>query len=78
MGDMEVGSLPYYLMMALLLLGGAFTLVCAVKDYDWFMEHRKAHFFVAIFGRRGARVIYGVLGAALFFGGLLFVVPLFA
>ena len=78
MEDLEVGSLPYYLITALLLLGGIFTIVCVVKDYDWFMEHRKARFFVSIFGRTGTRVIYGILGGAMFIGGLLFIVPLFA
>ena len=43
-------------------LAGLFAIFCAWKDYDWFMEHRKARFFVAIFGRDGARIFYGILG----------------
>ncbi len=59
-----------------MLLAGIFTVVCASKDYDWFMNHRKARLFVAMFGRGGARVFYVGLGMSLivlsaftFFGG---------
>ncbi len=48
-----------------MLLAGVFTIVCASKDYDWFMNHRKAKLFVAMFGRGGARVFYVGLGTAL-------------
>ncbi|GDX80942.1 hypothetical protein LBMAG42_27530 [Deltaproteobacteria bacterium] len=48
-----------------MLLAGLFTLVCASRDYDWFMNHRKARLFVSIFGRTGARIFYMGLGVAL-------------
>jgi len=44
------------------ILGGVFSIVCAVRDYDWFMNHPKAWLFVKLFGRNGARVFYVVLG----------------
>jgi hypothetical protein len=47
----------------LAIAAGFFTLFCAGMDYEWFMSHRKARFFVNIFGRRGARIFYGLLGA---------------
>lgn len=52
-------------MPALLLLAGIFSIVCAWKDYDWFMEHKKAKFMARILGRKGARIFYIVLGTAL-------------
>jgi len=56
--------------------GGVFTIWCAYKDYDWFMNNHKAWFFVKMFGRNGARIYYMGLGvfivlcavAMLFFG----------
>ncbi|MEM9534084.1 MAG: immunity 17 family protein [Cyanobacteria bacterium P01_E01_bin.45] len=50
---------------------GAFTLCGAVMDWDWFMNSRRARFFVKVFGRAGARVVYGLLGAAFVTFGLL-------
>ena len=47
------------------ILAGLFTIFCAAKDFDWFMNHHKARFFVNIFGRDGARVFYGILGVIL-------------
>ncbi len=50
---------------------GAFALSGAGFDWDWFMENRKARFFVSIFGRTGARVFYALLGAGLVVLGVL-------
>ncbi len=51
---------------------GLFSAVCAAFDFEWFMNHRKARFFVKILGRTGARIFYIVLGAAiLVLGGLI-------
>jgi len=44
---------------------GAFSIAGAVADWDWFMNHRKARFFVNVLGRDGARVFYGLLGTAI-------------
>lgn len=71
----ETGT-AYYLIAALLFFGGAFCAFSAFKNYDWFMEHRKAWLFVKLFGRSGARAIYIVLGLAMMAGGILFTVPL--
>ncbi|CAG0980261.1 hypothetical protein PLCT2_01864 [Planctomycetaceae bacterium] len=43
-------------------LAGLFSIICAAADFDWFMENRKAQFFVTVFGRNGARVFYVCLG----------------
>lgn len=50
---------------------GVFSLCGAVLDWDWFMNSRKARFFVSVFGRDGARVFYGLMGAALVVLGVL-------
>lgn len=53
--------------------GGAFAICGAVFDWEWFMNHRKAQFFVRLFGRPATRVFYGLLGTALVVLGLLMV-----
>jgi len=59
---------PYGIIVILI---GGFCLAAAVADWDWFMNHYKARFFVKILGRTGARVFYGILGAALSIIGIL-------
>jgi hypothetical protein len=50
---------------------GIFSVFCSIKDYDWFMEHRKARLLVKLLKRNGARIFYTVLGTGLIvFGGL--------
>ncbi len=49
----------------LFLFGGLFSIAGAAADWDWFMNHRKAQFFVSLFGRNGARVFYMLLGLVL-------------
>lgn len=51
-------------------LSGIFVLVAVISDWNWFFEHPKAKFFVDAFGRKGARIFYGVLGCALLLIGL--------
>ena len=55
----------------LLMACGAFATCGAVGDWDWFMNHRKARFFVRFLGRPGTRVFYGMLGAGLVTVGVL-------
>ncbi|RIK81761.1 MAG: hypothetical protein DCC68_08040 [Planctomycetota bacterium] len=50
---------------------GIFSICGAVFDWDWFINSRKAQFFVAMFGRNGARIFYGILGAAIVILGTL-------
>lgn len=47
------------------LIIGLFFIVCAVMNFDWLMEHRKARFFIKAFGRTGTRIFYAVLGIAI-------------
>ncbi|MBI1345223.1 hypothetical protein GC163_02925 [bacterium] len=55
----------------ILVAGGAFSIAGAACDWEWFMNHHKTQFFVAILGRTGARIFYGILGAALAVFGIL-------
>lgn len=55
---------------------GVFTICGAACDWDWFMGSRKARFFVAMLGRNGARVFYGLLGIAIILIGLAMAVGL--
>ena len=66
----EKNTLAMVLVPLLLLAIGLFCLICAWKDYDWFMEHRKAKALTGLFGRKGARWFYIVLGAVLTLAGL--------
>jgi hypothetical protein len=50
---------------------GIFSVCGAVFDWDWFLNSRKAEFFVSMFGRSGARIFYVVLGLFLVIMGLL-------
>ncbi len=44
---------------------GVLAMCGAALDWDWFMNARKVRAFVALLGRSGARVFYGLLGATL-------------
>ena len=50
---------------AVLFAVGLFSITCAVMDWDFFMNSRRARLFVAIFGRTGARIFYVILGLAI-------------
>jgi drug/metabolite transporter superfamily protein YnfA len=47
----------------LFVAAGLFAVAGGVFDWDWFMESRKARFFVTIFGRTSVRIFYVLLGA---------------
>ncbi len=52
--------------MGFVMIGvGAFSASCAVANFDWFMNHRKARFIARIFGKNGARIFYVLLGVGL-------------
>lgn len=51
---------------------GIFSICGAIFDWDWFMNKRKARFFVTAFARTGARIFYPLLGSGLIVLGILF------
>ena len=55
-----MGSVYGWLFMAV----GAFTILGAAANWEWFMNGRRAQFFLWLFGRDGARVVYFLLGLA--------------
>jgi hypothetical protein len=55
----------------ILVAAGIFSICGAALDWDFFINSRKARFFVAVFGRTGARIFYGVLGLVIVFMGAL-------
>ena len=59
-----------YGLALLVLAGGLFSTVCAAKDYDWFMESRKAKRLTGIIGRQAARIFYMFLGACMALAGI--------
>ena len=59
------------LLKTALVAGGIFAIAGAAFNWEWFMTARKARFIVAIAGRTGARIFYGVLGIALSVAGVL-------
>lgn len=50
---------------------GAFSMLGAICNWDWFMNARKAKFMVNILTRDGARIFYGILGLGLVVLGVL-------
>lgn len=54
-------------LVIVLLIGfaGSLSLLGGLLDWNWFMQSRRAAFFVKILGRTGARVVYIIIGAAL-------------
>lgn len=62
---MDYGGIIFFLV-------GAFAFVCSYKEYEWFMNHRKARFLIKILGDRDrARKFYMGLGAVIMAVGLL-------
>lgn len=54
-----------------LVAAGLFSICGAAFDWDWFINSRKAQLFVALFGRNGARIFYGILGTVIVIMGAL-------
>ena len=50
---------------------GAFSMLGAICNWDWFMNARKARFMVKILTRNGARLFYGILGVGFAVPGVL-------
>ena len=50
---------------------GAFSMLGAICNWEWFMNARKARFVVKILTRDGARIFYGALGLAIAVLGVL-------
>ena len=54
-----------YFILAIFITLGAFSLVAAIFNFDWYFETSGATTFVNKFGRKGARIFDALLGLAL-------------
>ncbi len=54
-----------YLFAGIMCILGCIAAFAACTGADWFFSSKNAAFFVRIFGYRGARIFYFVLGIAL-------------
>ena len=54
-----------YFILAIFIALGAFSLVAAIFNFDWYFETSGATTFVNKFGRKGARIFYALLELAL-------------
>jgi small neutral amino acid transporter SnatA (MarC family) len=52
------------------LVGGVFSILASIFNWDFFFENRKAAFFMKIFGRKGCRIFYTFFGIGLIFLGI--------
>jgi len=61
----------------ILVAAGLFSICGAAFDWDFFINSRKARFFVSTFGRTGARIFYALLGLVIVVMGTLITVGIF-
>ena len=64
-----------YFILFLFIALGVFSIIAAAFNFDWYFETSGAMTFVKWLGRKGARIFYLFLGAALIacgVGGLLY------
>ncbi len=59
-----MGPSEYFILILFIALG-AFSIVAALFNFDWYFETSGATTFVRWLGRKGARVFYTLLGAGL-------------
>lgn len=57
-----------------LVAAGLFSICGAAFDWDFFLNSRRAQFFVSLFGRSGARIFYAFLGLVIAIMGALITV----
>ena len=55
----------------LFILFGMFALSVGAGNWNWFFHREESQPLVVVFGRNGARVVYGVLGTAVVVMGML-------
>lgn len=60
-----------YFILLLFILLGLFSLIAAIRDLDWYFQTSGAMTFVKWFGRKGARIFYGLLGLGLITSGVM-------
>ncbi|MGB0432335.1 MAG: immunity 17 family protein [Bacteroidia bacterium] len=55
-------------LLSILVAGaGAYSIVASINDWEFFFKSRRATLFVKMFGRKGARIFFSLLGLFMFF-----------
>lgn len=49
---------------------GVFTLVCALSEFGWFWNHRKAQSLMKLIGKGGCRIFYTLIGTIFLVAGI--------
>jgi C4-dicarboxylate transporter len=57
------------------IIAGLFSVICALMDFEWFMNHRRARLLVKLLSRNGARAFYVILGLILAVAGFMVKFP---
>lgn len=60
-----------YFLLVIFIALGAFSLIAAIFNFDWYFSTSGAATFVRRLGRRGARIFYAILGVVLMVCGVL-------
>ena len=60
-----------YFILILFIALGIFSMAAAAFNLEWYFKTGGAMIFVNKWGRKGARIFYGILGAALIGCGIL-------
>ncbi|MGN0594122.1 MAG: Imm17 family immunity protein [Hominimerdicola sp.] len=67
----------YFIMALVMFAVGLFTLISSLKEAKWFFENRKAKPFVDMFGFKGAKIFYIILGIIFILLGFVPVIEIF-
>ena len=62
----------HHIVQAIFLLTGLVALWASLFNKDWLFTADNARFVVSRFGRNGARVVYGTIGAIFIFAAIYF------
>ena len=68
--------ITHYIIQAIFVLVGFFTLLASLFNWDWFFTARNAQFIVANTGRKRARLFYAALGCLMIATGVYFFLSL--
>ncbi len=53
---------PNYFILTVFILVGCLIVLAAIFNWDWFYTARNARFITSRFGRKWARIAYGLIG----------------
>lgn len=62
----------HHIVQAIFLLAGIVALAASLFNWEWFFATENARFMVNRLGRRGARIVYSIIGALFIFAAIYF------